>query len=98
MRHAHQRRGDRERRDGVAILVEDRHAQSLGLEVFAAGVLADYDRVVKQRTALLTEAAQNLAGRLLPALAALPEEDNGLLRDGMTDADFAAFLALLNAL
>ncbi len=51
-----------------------------------------------QRTALLTEAAQNLAGRLLPALAALPEEDNGLLRDGMTDADFAAFLALLNAL
>lgn len=51
-----------------------------------------------QRTALLTEAAQNLAGRLLPALAALPEEDNGLLRDGMSDTDFAAFLALLNAL
>ena len=51
-----------------------------------------------QRTALLTEAAQNLAGRLLPALAALPQEDNELLRDGMTESDFTAFLDLLNAL
>ena len=40
--------------------------------------------------------AQNLAGRLLVALAALPQEDVALLKDGMTDQDYAAFLALLN--
>ncbi|MCE5342161.1 MAG: hypothetical protein LLF96_01045 [Eubacteriales bacterium] len=47
---------------------------------------------------ILAEAAQNLAGQLLRALAALPAEDAALLGDGMTDADFAAFQALLGAL
>jgi len=47
---------------------------------------------------LLAEAAQNLAGRMVPAVAALPEEDAALLKDGMTDADYAAFLALLETL
>ncbi len=47
---------------------------------------------------LLTEAAQNLAGRLILAIANLPEDDAALLQDGMTDTDYAAFLALLDEL
>ncbi len=47
---------------------------------------------------LLTEAAQNLAGQLLRALAALPGEDNALLWDSMTETDLAAFEALLGTL
>ncbi|MDD3213226.1 MAG: hypothetical protein PHY64_06115 [Eubacteriales bacterium] len=47
---------------------------------------------------LLAEAAQNLAGRMILAIAELPEEDAALLKDGMTDEDYAAFLALLDAM
>jgi len=47
---------------------------------------------------LLSEATQNLAGRLIVAVAGLPAEDIALLSDGMTDTDYAAFLALLEAL
>jgi hypothetical protein len=47
---------------------------------------------------LLSEAVQNLAGRLIVAVASLPAEDGALLSDGMTDTDYAAFLALLEAL
>ena len=47
---------------------------------------------------LLAEAAQNLAGKMVLAVAALPEEDRALLKDGMTDQDYAAFEALLGAL
>ena len=47
---------------------------------------------------LLAEAAQNFAAKLLLAVAALPEEDSALLADGMTEQDYAAFLALMNAL
>ncbi len=49
-----------------------------------------------QRDALLDEMAQNLAAKLLVAIAALPEEDAALLRDGMRDTDYAAFLSLLD--
>jgi len=48
--------------------------------------------------ALLSEAAQNLAGKLLAAVAALPEADRALLKDGMTDTDYAALEALLGEL
>jgi hypothetical protein len=48
--------------------------------------------------ALLSEAAQNLAGKLLTAVAALPEADRALLKDGMTDTDYAAFQVLLGEL
>ncbi|MDD3410667.1 MAG: hypothetical protein PHY12_07630 [Eubacteriales bacterium] len=48
------------------------------------------------RAELLAEAAQNLAGGLLRAVAKLPAEDAALLKDGMTDADYAALLELLN--
>jgi len=47
---------------------------------------------------LLTEAAQNFAGKLILAIAALPEEDAALLKDGMTDEDYAAFLSIINSL
>ncbi len=47
---------------------------------------------------LLTEAAQHLASRLILAIANLPDDDAALLQDGMTDTDYAAFLALLDEL
>ena len=47
--------------------------------------------------ALQNEVFQSLAGRLLLALAKLPEEDTVLLRDGMTEEDYASFQALLGA-
>ena len=51
-----------------------------------------------QRDALAAELSQNLAGRLLVALAKLPEENTALLRDLLSDADYAAFLALVDEL
>lgn len=51
-----------------------------------------------QLESLLGELSQNLAGRLLMALAKLPGEDTALLADGMTAADYAAFLELMNSL
>ena len=49
-----------------------------------------------QRLALFGEIAQNLAAQLLRAISALPQEDTALLRDGMTEQDAAAFLAMLS--
>lgn len=51
-----------------------------------------------QRLALFTEAAQNLAARLVLGLASLPQADAALLYDGLTEQDAAALTALLNAL
>lgn len=48
------------------------------------------------RLSLMSEAAQRLAGSLILALLDLPEEDRALLSDGMTDSDYAVFLALLD--
>lgn len=48
--------------------------------------------------ALMGELSQNLAGRLLTAFASLPQEDTALLRDGMSEEDYAAFEALLSGL
>lgn len=50
------------------------------------------------REALLAELSQNLAGKLLVALSKLPEENTALLRDLLSDADYAAFLALVDEL
>lgn len=49
----------------------------------------------EQRDALLGEISQNLAGRLLKALAKAPREDLALLYDNMSDEDFDAFLQLV---
>ena len=49
----------------------------------------------EQRDALLGEISQNLAGRLLKALAKAPREDLILLYDNMSDEDFDAFLQLV---
>lgn len=46
--------------------------------------------------ALMAEAAQRLAGQLVLAILDLPAEDRALLSDGMTDADYAMFLAMLD--
>lgn len=51
-----------------------------------------------QRALLLDELYQNLAGKLLIALAKLPKEDSALLADNMSEADYAAFLALVEGL
>lgn len=51
-----------------------------------------------QRDALAAELSQNLAGKLLVALSKLPEENTALLRDLLSDADYAAFLALVDEL
>lgn len=48
--------------------------------------------------ALRMEAAQSLAGHLLRAYLSLPQEDQALLADGMTEADYQAFLDLAKAL
>lgn len=45
--------------------------------------------------ALQGELFQRAAGRLLPALAALPDGDSALLADAMSDEDYQAFLNLL---
>ncbi|MCI5955452.1 MAG: hypothetical protein MRZ54_00520 [Clostridiales bacterium] len=49
----------------------------------------------EQLEALMAEMAQNLAAKLLPALARLPQEDTGLLSDNMSQEDYVAFLKLL---
>ena len=53
---------------------------------------------VQTLESILAEAAQNFAGKLLIAVANLPEEDAGLLKDGMTEQDYAAFQSLIDAL
>lgn len=52
----------------------------------------------EQMDTLMGELAQTLAGRLLIALAALPEEDRALLQDNLSDGDFATFLTLVEGL
>ena len=54
----------------------------------------DTERKVHQ--SLMSEAAQQLAGNLLLAILDLPEEDRALLSDGMTEEDYAIFLAMLD--
>lgn len=52
----------------------------------------------EEQQALMGEISQNLAGRLLIALAKLPTEDLALLQNNMYDEDFSAFLSLIDAL
>ena len=74
----------------------------VGMQVFTTPqtmVSVDLDQADADKVeSLLTEAAQNFAGKLLVAMAALPQEDAALLRDGMSEQDFAAFLTLLQSL
>ncbi len=49
----------------------------------------------KVHQSLLNEAAQRLAGRLVRTMLNLPAEDKALLSDGMTEEDYAVFLAML---
>lgn len=48
--------------------------------------------------ALMDELSQNLAGKLLIALSKLPAEDTALLRDNLSEEDYAAFEALVEGL
>ena len=50
----------------------------------------------KVHQSLMNEAAQQLAGNLVLAMLDLPMEDKALLADGMTDEDYAIFLAMLD--
>ena len=47
---------------------------------------------------LMAELAQTLAGKLVLAVSALPGDDGKILNDGMTSQDYAAFVAMINAL
>ena len=47
---------------------------------------------------LIDELSQNLAGKLLIALSKLPEESTVILRDNLSEEDYAAFEALVEAL
>lgn len=59
----------------------------------------DLDAADAQTLASLeAELSQNLAGKLLIAMSKLPEEATGLLRDNMSEEDYAAFLALVEGL
>ena len=49
----------------------------------------------EELSALMGEMTQQLAGRLLKAAARLPQEATALLRDAMSETDYAAFLELL---
>jgi len=49
----------------------------------------------KVHQSLMNEAAQRLAGNLVLAMLNLPAEDRELLADGMTEVDYAIFLAML---
>ncbi len=65
-------------------------------EAPAEETVVDLDYAQADETAaLMDELVQNLAGSLLRAAAKLPEEATALLRDGLSEADWAAFLALL---
>lgn len=48
--------------------------------------------------ALMGELAQNLAGRLLIALTKIPQEDAALIRDNLSEEDYAAFLSMVDSL
>ena len=50
----------------------------------------------KVHQSLMNEAAQRLAGKLVSAILDLPAEDRALLSDGMTEEDYAVFLAMLD--
>ncbi|MEG1571702.1 MAG: hypothetical protein RR431_10920, partial [Clostridia bacterium] len=52
----------------------------------------------EQRTALLNELSQNLAAKLILAVAKLPAQDIALLTDGLTDADAATLASMLQGL
>lgn len=71
----------------------------IGLSVYTVPsvetTIALDDATPAQINALIAEAAQNLAGKLLLAVAELPEEDAVLFGDGMTESDYAVFLSLL---
>ncbi|HPJ02338.1 MAG TPA: hypothetical protein PKU80_05820 [Candidatus Limiplasma sp.] len=50
----------------------------------------------KVHQSLMNEAAQRMAGNLVLAILNLSAEDRELLSDGMTEADYAIFLAMLD--
>ena len=57
----------------------------------------DLDSIsAQERAALVDEMTQRLAGELLRSAARLPDSATALLRDNMSEADYAAFLDLLN--
>lgn len=54
------------------------------------------DLSAEETSALTDEMTQRLAGYLLTAIAKLPDETAALIRDNLSEADYAAFLALLD--
>ena len=60
-------------------------------------IILDLDAIsAEENAALLDEMTQRLAGHLLTAIAKLPDEATALIRDNLSEADYAAFLDLLD--
>jgi len=58
--------------------------------------IIDLDGIsAQEHAALMDELVQNLSGELLRIIARLPDEATALIRDNMSEADYAAFLDLL---
>lgn len=65
----------------------------------AQETVVDIDHLTEaEYAALMDELAQNLAGRLIIAIAKLPKEDSALLQDNLSESDFAALLTLIEGL
>ena len=61
--------------------------------------VVDMDHLTAEESAaLMDELAQNLAGKLIIAIAKLPREDSALLQDSMSESDFDALLKLVEGL
>lgn len=74
----------------------------IGLETYAVPSTVqtvDLDSASEaELESLLGELSQNLAGRLLIVLSKLPQEDVALLKDNMSEENYAAFLTLISGL
>ena len=67
-----------------------------GYSVPEAETTVDLDTISQEaRAALMDELTQRLAGGLLKAITKLPDEATALIRDNLSEADYAAFLDLL---
>lgn len=73
-----------------------------GYESYAAPKemsVVDMDHLTSEEKAkLMDELAQNLAGKLITAIAKLPKEDSILLQNSLSEADFALLLSLVEGL
>ena len=65
----------------------------------AQETVVDMDHLTAEESAaLMDELSQNLAGKLIVAIAKLPESGSAILQDNLSQSDFAALLSLIEGL